>query len=90
MSTRRKSSNQPNYLKKVVALAITDEKFRRALKTDHKKAIDSKRARLKFDHTKLSQRSHDVLASLTEEELDMLYSIHQKAKKGGIKPVEMF
>ena len=46
--------------------------------------------RLKFDHTKLSQRSHDVLASLTEEELDMLYSIHQKAKKGGIKHVEMF
>jgi hypothetical protein len=64
-----------------VALAITDQKFRRALKDDHKKAIDSKRARLKFDHTKLSQRSHDVLASLTEEELDMLHSIHQKAKK---------
>jgi hypothetical protein len=90
MSARRKSSNQPSYLKKVVGLAMTDENFRRALTVDHKKAIDSKRRRLKFDHSKLSQRSHDVLSSLTAEEISTLHRIHQKAKKGGIRPLEMF
>jgi hypothetical protein len=89
MSTSKTSSAQANYLRKIVQFAMTNENFRRALVTDPKQAIDSKRSTFKFDHSKLSQRSRDVVASLTSEELDTLYGIFQKAKKAGIKPTEM-
>ncbi|MEP6577130.1 MAG: hypothetical protein ABJB85_11940 [Nitrososphaerota archaeon] len=71
-------------MRKVVQLAMTNVNFRRGLVSDPKQAIDGKSGNLKFDHAKLSQRSRDVIASFTSEEVDTLYNIYQKAKKAGI------
>jgi hypothetical protein len=90
MSTSNNSTDQSNYLKKIVELTIEDDNFRRALSENLKDVIDSKRAELGFGYEHLSNVSREVLNSITSEEFDTLHNIFQKAQRGGIKPREMF
>ncbi len=90
MTSSNNLSDQSNYLKKIIGLALTDDNFRRTLSENPKDAINNKSADLGFGHDKLSNESHEVLKSITPEEFNTLHNIFQKANKVGIGPIEMF
>ncbi|MEO9363524.1 MAG: hypothetical protein ABI348_06440 [Nitrososphaera sp.] len=61
MAKSPETSLQSSRLRKLVGLAITDAKFRKALESNPKEAINSKRQELEFGYDELAKVSVDVL-----------------------------
>ena len=71
-------------IQKIVELASDNSSFRSALVQNPAGAIDQYSGDLQFNHNDLSEQVLGLLASLTEEELDTIAELKQKAKKFGI------